>query len=169
MGMPIDVASPWYICNTYTWMSMSFTTASANCLRSRAPYSPPPRVDHRLLSLPVTTRLPATAGDSTSRHRGRPLFPPFPFAIGWLPVTMCVHPFSFLLPWCSPPSGLSLLTFVDCLLSQVQPRLPAFAARLITASLLRRVSFDSPMKTIRGICAPFLEELTDGGQICRKE
>ena len=35
--------------------------ASANSLRSRAPYSPPPRVDHKLLFLPVMTRLSATA------------------------------------------------------------------------------------------------------------
>ena len=48
---------PWYMRNASTWVSMSFSTASANSLRSRAPYSPPPRVDHRLIS------------HSTSRHR----------------------------------------------------------------------------------------------------
>ena len=100
MGMPMVVASPSYICNTYTWMSMSFTTASANCLRSRAPYSPPPRVDHKLLSLPVTRRLPATipatAGDFPPP---RAPFSALSFAIGWLLINMGVHPSSFLLPF----------------------------------------------------------------------
>ena len=67
-----------------------FTSASANNLQSRAPYSPPPRVDHRLLYLPLVTRLPATAVAP---------FSALSFAIGWLSITMGVHPLSFLLPF----------------------------------------------------------------------